>query len=134
MREIKFRAFDKQKLEMNTSGVLGCGSSADIMTIEFNGSINVQNAFGLDFGSRNPTFDAPIENFILMQFTGLKDKNGVEIYEGDINSDLGVVVWNDDYAAFQWQYEGLQLMEFEGGENEWCEIIGNIHENPELLK
>jgi uncharacterized phage protein (TIGR01671 family) len=83
------------------------------------------------------------EKHILMQFTGLQDKNGKDIYEGDIvryynkYSKLFYthqVMWDNKWAAF-----GL----FEQG-NEWCkeidwvkiseiEVIGNIYENPELL-
>lgn len=68
-----------------------------------------------------------------MQYTGLKDKNGKEIYEGDINQDGGVVIWNNDDASFCWHYEGIETQPF-GEENEWCEIRGNIFENPELLE
>jgi hypothetical protein len=77
--------------------------------------------------------------YILMQYTGLKDNDGKEIYEGD------VVTWEDSLAE---DYYGgpivypEEVVEFKGGsfypvcmmpETEF-EVIGNIHENPELLK
>jgi uncharacterized phage protein (TIGR01671 family) len=90
------------------------------------------------------------ENLVLMQWTGLKDKNGKEIYEGDllIDNDLEAVrykiVWYDDQAGFEIEAlidkEGNwdivePLDEFISGELSLpiFEIIGNIYENPELL-
>lgn len=77
----------------------------------------------------------------LMQYTGLKDKNGKEIYEGDIietkNSYKFVVKWND-YCAM-WALDGIEgfMMKLPDGsilpQNECCKVIGNIFENPELL-
>lgn len=80
---------------------------------------------------------------ILMQQTGLKDKKGKEIYEGDIIQakwnhaeikELAVIQWHELEASFvaNWQDDGSMLGVLDFSKN--IEVIGNIYENPELLK
>ena len=74
------------------------------------------------------------EDVILMQSTGLFDKNGVEIFEGDIlkdDSESGKVVYDPDRTM--WRVYGK---DFDDALSDWWigRVIGNIYENPELME
>ena len=85
------------------------------------------------------------DDMIIMQYTGLKDKNGVEIYEGDVvkqvageYSYIGAVE-KDCYQFYIDGIDSLVAYSFDDvADTSNCtadlEVIGNIHENPELLK
>ena len=128
-REIKFRAWDGERMK-------------EVLTLGLNeGFIST------------PKTVAPIEDFKLMQYTGLKDKNGKNIYEGDIVCYVTDVVVENIGGYDRTEPEGsIGSIEFSNGSfwvkgHEsgfydygeqvflWSElqVIGNIYENPELL-
>ena len=121
MREIKFRAWNKQRKEM-----------FEVANIDFkekkvtlvNGIIRLSNVI--------------FDDVKLMQYTGLNDKNGKEIYEGDIvvlnnieNDNMCIV----RYEHSSYRLEGRSLREdLSNVEDRFLEVVGNIYENKNLLE
>lgn len=84
----------------------------------------------------------------LMQYTGLHDKNGKEIYEGDVvtdgNKDLWAIRYSNEDMGFVFQNPTdksnfntmgwLQTNDLRQNEDSIFEVIGNVFENPELIK
>ena len=144
MREIKFRGKRLDSREWIYGSLVGIDDIAvivDYRDFGWNPQTDV-NSFWFDMENNEVDTDT------LGQYTGLKDKNGKEIYEGDIigwksfieNGKLfmGIIKWYTDLASFAvytslndiYPYETDLLKVTQIG----CEVIGNIYDNPELLK
>ena len=138
MREIKFRAWDKEYCEMVLVDRINFREKEiEIVTAETKAT---EEYYTCDF-----------EDIELMQYTGLKDKKGKEIYEGDIikckmgqrEFDAIVEFGNpNSYYSWGWQLNRITGNSFNMDILLWveteldgieCTIIGNIYENPELL-
>ena len=127
MRDIKFRAWDSDKSLMVQWDELieEKGDPRDVGSYNLLSVILAGNSCGHN----------------LMQFTGLRDCNGVCIYEGDIVDDnfvgVGEVIYNEKHAAFKIIYNdritAKWFIDMLKRESRIIEVIGNIHQNPELL-
>jgi|SRR5580693_2063737 uncharacterized phage protein (TIGR01671 family) len=115
MREIKFRAWNKGDKVM---------------------------IYDLNYPRIKHGFLVHYENDVLMQYTGLRDKNGKDIYEGDIvryenfgfdpsNGECPFEIGEILFYDYQWTIDKEWINEFE---MEKLEVVGNIYENIELLE
>ena len=115
----KFRIFNKLAMEFSYF------SNPDLQVC-FNGDFKSGLIFPMD---NSAIYMGKYEE---IQFcTGLKDKNGELIYEGDIISrgeDRGVIKYDDETASYYIRWKESETF------IEDCEVIGNIYENPELLE
>ena len=77
------------------------------------------------------------DGHIIMQYTGLKDKNGKKIYEGDIVKDLiygNILIVKFDKGKFELLYKGVEVNRVSLANNhKKIEVIGNIYENKNLI-
>lgn len=135
---IKFRAWDKRENTMRDVAVLHFTKGGKVNSIEY-------------WKTPSELKSYHVRNLILMQSTGLKDKNGAEIFEGDIVQSTWYDVDNNPYKKKgEITYVGAQYVivydsqfDVETGEitydahnltyAEDAEVIGNIYEQPELL-
>jgi len=124
MREIKFRAWVKEKKAIFEVILIDYVTKKVTYIVERTGHL---------LNIRHDKFN----DVELMQYTGLKDKNGKEIYEGDIvtlHNSKYKVIFNSKEARFVLRDDEFEMnIPFTNNNNERMEIIGNVYENPELL-
>ena len=142
-REIKFRAWvdNGAVKEMHYPNEIQI-NSADAMALQL--KVGFKNAYP----EKNRICDWQ-KNIVFQQFTGLQDSKGVDIYEGDILQDnltiaKMVVVFghnkNNAYNGWFCKYIGIDIRDisingdYDTNQNSRITVIGNIYQNPELLK
>ena len=150
MKNIKFRAWDdvndrmvydfynfsKENQFKTKEGCYSCGISADKNAITASLSLQKHD----DFAFRH------VKYIELMQYTGLKDKNGVEIYEGDIVAIENHPFQKTDVSDVGMEINGNYEVGWNADDLTWCagslllarvknyvRIVGNIHENSDLI-
>lgn len=135
MREIKFRVWDGKRMLYEGDGELS------FLALTFDGKV-------IDLDGATGSYS--MKEFKLLQYTGLKDKNGKEIYEKDIviknGCNIGVVAYFEDlswdgggsnhpgYYCKEW-FSWNQSGELDYGKSfDNVEVVGNVYENPQTNK
>lgn len=139
MRELKFRAYDK-RFNVMLNEIMPYQPSIVVCDVEFNFAygekVDERSEIGVDDGGPEH-YCITDEEIEIMQYTGLKDKNGVEIYENDFTNAGYLIKWVDDKALFcechfnmfteKWTPASYPISP------EQIIVIGNIYQNPELI-
>lgn len=144
MRELRFRVWDKVTERYYAVSGLEYDESGELCEIYL---------VRIEIDESNPTANVrKPSDVVLEQYTGIKDKNGREVYEGDVVEQFvcGVkmfkgkpcgkrtiwqVRWNEYECCFELHYlKGSLFGDSLMNKDDELEVIGNVHENPELIE
>lgn len=136
-REIKFRIWYPNHKRMTT----GAERTLEHACMDIRNGKMIFNIDELDYDENFEPEYYTDSGYVLMQYTGLKDKNGKEIYEGDIirgvNGSINGVpcAWNGGVISYGDGNHNVPLWGTleQQDSTHWFEVIGNIYENPELM-
>lgn len=125
----KYRAWNKEKKIM-------CYDNEDFSACYWDG------AYSSEVGIINEYLNLPehLQDYEYMQHIGVDDKNGKEIYEGDIVrviedfEEIYVVEWDEDIARYVLTQNGATMCDFGDIYGDDMEVVGNVYENADLLK
>jgi uncharacterized phage protein (TIGR01671 family) len=118
--ELKFRAWDKYTSKMleQQKGIIGSNSFISFLDFYYD-------------NSEDRNFESVINDLIIMQFTGLNDKNGKEIYEGDLiktpDNRILPVIFKEGCFGFENNLENKQFTYFTKALTTAIEVVGNIY-------
>lgn len=142
-KNIKFRAWDKKHKKMVMVGAMELCICGDIPIQQ----VNEIEVVGYEDEDMKWYKIKDFDDFILMQYTGLRDKNGEEIYDGNIvkykvchKEMIGIIEYGNYFCKY-----GFSIRPIKANNKRWyknpkhqlktgLEIIGNIYENPKFLK
>ena len=144
-REIKFRIWDKHNKKLF--------SHEQILGLTFNLSFTDRPNLTMplyQFLLQHQGGDNQQKNYIVQQFTCLKDKNGKEIYEGDIvkyksrtrfidnnntpKKEIGIIIWKNESFKIDMFNPSYPDERYYSIKQNDIEVIGNIYENPKLME
>ena len=134
MRTIRFRAWDEQnKIMHNDFQFIKSGDEGNDWIVFTSDKQTLQDS---THHFENPYFGQQLK---IMEYTGLKDKNGKEIYEGDVtkhhsHNTISKWIYSSRYLQFMsLESDGTHRYYFDIDKDK-LEVIGNIYQNPELME